>query len=219
MARNESGCFKKMLNVIGIVDDQKEIDAGYDARYNSGRSAQSRQSTYVPRKQNNRGDVRSRGVVQDSRNQRPAPRNSYNNINEGYTVRRNGAEVGDDFDAPAARRGEGPVRESAPTPRYNAPAVRSEAAPAARGGNARTVMFNIASLEECCDVVDALIANNIVLLMLEQLDDRMTQRVVDTLSGAAFALHATIRKASDRTYLVAPRTVEVNDPGYFGRRG
>ena len=88
-----------------------------------------------------------------------------------------------------------------------------------RNGAARTVMFSVKSLEECCDVVDTIIANNIVLLTLEQLDDRMTQRVVDTLSGAAFALHATIRKASDRTYLIAPRTVEVNDPAYYGRRG
>lgn len=219
MARKESGFFKKMLNVIGIVDEPKDIDTGYDARYNSGRSVQPRQSTYTPRQQNSRGDSRGRTAAQDSRNNRVAPRNAYSGVNEGYTVRRGGAQEGDDFDTPVtARRADMPGRDSAPAPRYSTPAVRNDAAPAPRG-NARTVMFNISSLEECCDVVDALIANNIVLLMLEQLDDRMTQRVVDTLSGAAFALHATIRKASDRTYLVAPRTVEVNDPGYFGRRG
>lgn len=215
MARNESGFFKKMLNAIGIVDNQKDIDDGYNARYGSGRSMQSGQSTYVPRQQSG-GNSRSRNAAQDSRNVRTAPRNSYNNINEGYTVRRSGAAA-DDFDAPAPARREAPARESAPTARYNAPALRNDA-PAARS-NARTVMFNITSLEECCDVVDALIANNIALIMLEQLDDRMTQRVVDTLSGAAFALHATIRKASERTYLVAPRTVEVNDTSFFGRRG
>ena len=67
--------------------------------------------------------------------------------------------------------------------------------------------------------MEALIANNIVLLTLDQLDDRMIQRAIDTLSGAAFALRATIRKASEKTYLIAPKSVPVNDPGSYGRRG
>ena len=91
--------------------------------------------------------------------------------------------------------------------------------PAVRGGAATMVTFSIASLEECSDVVDALIANNIVMLILDQLDDRMIQRVVDTLSGAALALHANIRKGSDRTYIIAPRTVSMSENGYYGRRG
>ena len=44
------------------------------------------------------------------------------------------------------------------------------------------------------------------------------QRAVDTLSGAVFALHASIRKASDRTYLVAPMSVEINDTFDMDRR-
>jgi FtsZ-interacting cell division protein YlmF len=44
------------------------------------------------------------------------------------------------------------------------------------------------------------------------------QRAVDTLSGAVFALHATIRKASERTYLIAPSGVEVNETYDMDRR-
>lgn len=233
MARNGSGFFGKFLNVIGLVDEPQ--DEGYGDRYANGRQPQNaRPSTYVPRQQTSRtADTRRRTVIQDERpasryGANTAARNRYNDdFNEGYTVRRTGsAELEDEFDTPksAERRPESARRPAAPSSepvrRESAPAVRSQAAPMSRAnGAARTVMFNLKSLEECSEVVDSLIANNIVVLMLDQLDDRMTQRAVDTLSGAAFALHATIRKASDRTYLIAPRTVEVNDPGYYGRRG
>lgn len=226
MARNGSGIFNKFLNAIGIVDEPQEQDM-FDSRYANGRTASSRPSTYVPRQQNSRtADTRRRSVVQQeerntsARYNAPA-RNTYNNINEGFTVRRTGAELEDEFDAAASRRSDNARRTAEPAV-TRAPATRSAAnapAPVNRASAPRTVMYNLSALEECSDVVDALIANNIVLLMLDQLDDRMIQRAVDTLSGAAFALHATIRKASDKTYLIAPRTVEVNEPGYYGRRG
>jgi len=72
-------------------------------------------------------------------------------------------------------------------------------------------MFALHSLEDCCDVIDNLIMNNTVILTLDDLEPKLMQRAVDTLSGAVFALHATIRKASDRTYLIAPNSVEVNE--------
>ena len=76
---------------------------------------------------------------------------------------------------------------------------------------ARTVMFSLRNLEDCCDVIDNLILNNTVVLTMDELDVRLMQRAVDTLSGAVFALHATIRKASEHTYLIAPSGVEVNE--------
>ena len=53
---------------------------------------------------------------------------------------------------------------------------------------------------------------------MDDLDVKLMQRAVDTLSGAVFALHATIRKASDRTYLIAPSSVEVNESYDVERR-
>ena len=81
----------------------------------------------------------------------------------------------------------------------------------------RTVMFSLRNLEDCCDVIDNLILNNTVVLTIDELDARLMQRAVDTLSGAVFALHATIRKASERTYLIAPSGVEVNETYDMGR--
>jgi len=229
MARNGSGFFNRMLNAIGIVDEPQQEDQ-FENRYASGRTAagmgsNNRPSTYVPRQQNPRtADTRRRSVVQDERT--PAARynaparNTYNNISEGYTVRRANAEPEDEFAAAAAasRRSE-PARR-APEPAPRTPAPRNAAnVPAPRQSAPRTVMFDLATLGECSEVVEALVANNIVLIILERMDDATIQRVVDTLSGAAFALHAKIRKASEKTYLIAPYSVEINDPGSYGRRG
>ena len=54
-----------------------------------------------------------------------------------------------------------------------------------------------------------LLENKSVLLNLEDMDDRLIQRAIDTLGGAAFALNATLRRASDRTYLIAPLSVDI----------
>ena len=233
MARNGSGFFNKFLNAIGIVDEPQPQDQ-FENRYGSGRPvnrdyAGSRPSTYVPRQENSRtADTRRRSVVQDERpsaRYNPQTRNTYNNINEGYTERPANAEPEDEFAAAAAagRRSEAPRRAPEPAPRAAAPAPRNSAnapAPVNRAPAApSTLMFTLNSLEECGEVVEALIANNIVLLTLDQLDDRMIQRAIDTLSGAAFALRATIRKASEKTYLIAPRSVSVNDLISNGRRG
>ena len=82
----------------------------------------------------------------------------------------------------------------------------------------RTVMFSLHRLEDCCEVIDNLIRGNTIVLTMDELDGHLMQRAVDTLSGAVFALHATIRKASDKTYLIAPSGVEVNETYDVDRR-
>ena len=91
------------------------------------------------------------------------------------------------------------------------------AAPGAGASRQRTVMFTLRHLEDCCDVIDNLILSNTVVLTIDDIDPRLMQRAVDTLSGAVFALHATIRKASEHTYLIAPSGVEVNETYDMGR--
>lgn len=215
MARNKSGGFKKFLNVLGLVDNEpadNRYDDRYDDRY-AGASA-GRSSTYVPRQQSRAAEPRRTQTAERSsaRYSAPGRQTGYAAANEGYTVRRTERAYVDDFDAPKAE----PRRETAP--RYDAAPVPRQQSAAMAPGAARTVMFNLTSLAECGDVVNSLIKNNIVLLMMDQLDDATTQRAVDTLSGAAFALRAKIRRAADRTYLIAPSTVDVSETDVSGRR-
>ncbi|MEG1606039.1 MAG: cell division protein SepF, partial [Clostridia bacterium] len=82
----------------------------------------------------------------------------------------------------------------------------------------QTVIYYLRQLEECRDVINDLLDNKTVLLNLEDMDERIVQRGIDTLCGAAFALGATLRKASDKTYLIAPNTVEVASTNDTQRR-
>lgn len=224
MAQGKPGMFKKILNVIGIVDDGPY---GYDDDYDAAYSRRSQPSTYVPRQQRSRTEeTRRRTVVPDERRSYSAPSRA-RAYDEGYTVRRSTRAYEDDFDEPVrtTRRAESrrtsepqPARPSSRFSQQNAVAAVAPAPRPAPTSSARTVMFSIVSLEECCEVIDSLIGGNIVLLTLDGLDQKLTQRAVDTLSGAVFALHATIRKASDKTYLIAPRTVEVNETYDVERR-
>lgn len=217
MARNK-GIFNKFLNVIGLVEDQNEAyEDDYQGGYSRGQGA-SRPSTYVPQQQRSRtADTRSRSVVPANNRY-----NQRNDVNEGYTVRRTerAYENPQETAAPQRRTSMETQRRApaaAPAPRASVPARVPSAAPVS-GGAARTIMCPITSLEECCDVIDILVANNIVLVTMDQMDTRLSQRAVDTLSGAAFALQATLKKASDNTYLIAPRSVTVSETDGFGRR-
>jgi len=56
------------------------------------------------------------------------------------------------------------------------------------------------------------------VLTMDEMEGHLMQRAVDTLSGAVFALSANIRKASDKTYLITPMSVEVNEAYDVERR-
>jgi FtsZ-interacting cell division protein YlmF len=115
-----------------------------------------------------------------------------------------------------------PSRAAAPAPAYRNDPIRDEferlEQPQPRVGNVitmqndsrhQTVIYYLHTLEECRDVISDLIDNKTVLLNLEEMEEKTIQRGIDTLCGAAFALGATLRKASDKTYLIAPNNVEV----------
>lgn len=224
MARKKSGGFGKVLEFIGLVDDEDPRDT-YEEEYESGNYG--KPQAYAPQR-NQRTQERPRQEVSrrygSSYEPTRAPRMNRN------------SQTGSRFDSSrssqqstAARRQSNRVEErpqrydySPRTSRFGSldeeasrfngfnEAPRRDARSGA-GSRQRTVMFNLHALEDCCDVIDNLILSNTVVLTMDDLDAPTMQRAVDTLSGAVFALHATIRKASDRTYLIAPATVEVDE--------
>ena len=229
------------MNFIGLVDDGDSRDT-YGEEYENGNYG--RQAAYTPARssaQQSRASS-SRSSRQSSRRSLPEPRSSRfdDRSNDGYDDQE--AAGYDDYNEsryrPASRFDDREEDRYAPSPsrqtgrsssRFAEPQERRQPAPAQSQAPARqartrapqrsrTVMYSLHTLEDCCDVIDQLIANNTVVLTMDELDGRLLQRAVDTLSGAVFALHASIRKASDKTYLVAPMSVEVND-AYDVERG
>ncbi len=217
MARKKGG-FSRVLEFIGLVDDEEPRD-NYEDEYDSGNDG--RRPAYQPK--------RSTQPTQPTRSRQEVSRR-YSASSSSYEPTRTPrmSRTPSRFDSASAssspRRLYNEERPTSSASRYDysprpsrfdsstqveEPVQRSTKAQAA--SRQRTMMFALHELRDCCDVIDNLILNNTVVLTMDDLDPKIMQRAVDTLSGAVFALHATIRKASDRTYLIAPMNVEVNE--------
>ena len=67
-------------------------------------------------------------------------------------------------------------------------------------------------IEECREIIRYLLDGESVLLNLENVDPKDCGRVVDLLSGAAFALSGRMVKVAHLCYLLAPENVELIEP-------
>ena len=241
MARNKGGAWNRLLNFIGLVDDGDSRDT-YGEEYENGNYG--RQAAYTPARSSRQSASTARNSRQNQRRSLPEPRTSrFDDRSDAYGDSFDGQDAAgyDDYSESryraSSRFDDGsrdsytPARQTRAASRFSEPQERrqSNAAPQQQQSRpqqsrsrapqrSRTVMYSLHTLEDCCEVIDQLIANNTVVLTMDELDGRLLQRAVDTLSGAVFALHASIRKASDKTYLVAPQSVEVND-AYDVERG
>lgn len=249
MAR-KSGGFNKILNFIGLVDDEDTNDT-YGEEYQSGNYG--RQQPYVPAANRQRPAAGGRQTAsQQSRRTLPPPQRTQSRYDDRQAARPSAGRSLSAYDSRQARasrsygeydqdrsanRRTGGSRFADEVPAYDyspraaganrfndeqpAGQLQQRQAPqrgARSGGRTRTVMFSLRTLEDCCAVIDELIANNTVVLTMDEMDGHLMQRAVDTLSGAVFALSANIRKASDKTYLITPMSVEVNEAYDVERR-
>lgn len=70
-------------------------------------------------------------------------------------------------------------------------------------------IVNVRQIEECREIIKYLLRGESVLLNLENIDPKDCGRVVDLLSGAAFALQGRMLKVAHLSYLLAPENVEI----------
>ncbi len=90
------------------------------------------------------------------------------------------------------------------------PMQRAEDAGVPRGNSKHSeIIVCVRGLEDCQEIINALLDVKSVFINMEPLDDALVQRVIDMLGGAAFALRGTMAKISHRTYLLAPNSVDV----------
>jgi len=71
------------------------------------------------------------------------------------------------------------------------------------------IIVCVRSLDDCQEIINALLESKSVFINMEPADDMLAQRVIDILGGASFAIRGTMTKISHRAYLVAPNTVDV----------
>ena len=78
------------------------------------------------------------------------------------------------------------------------------------GGNLELKVFHPTSFEHLLTAVDYLAVGSTLLLNLEGVDSALRRRMVDFISGAAYALDASIKKATQDSFFVAPKNVDVS---------
>ena len=77
-------------------------------------------------------------------------------------------------------------------------------------GNLELKVFTPSALEDLLTAVDYLSVGSTILLNLEGVDADMRRRMIDFISGASYALDACIKKATQDSYFIAPKTVDVS---------
>ena len=64
--------------------------------------------------------------------------------------------------------------------------------------------------EEVTGIADHLLARRTVVLNLENTSKETVRRIVDFLSGTAYALEGKIKRVANSTYVITPNNVEVS---------
>jgi len=121
----------------------------------------------------------------------------------------------DDFDQEL----EEAVDDKAETRKKAQESRRQEAAPRVIGTKSKTVQYNPSQMqvvlvkperyEDVTSIADHLNDRKTVVLNLETADRDLSRRIVDFLSGAAYANHGNMKKISKGTFLIVPNGVDM----------
>lgn len=96
---------------------------------------------------------------------------------------------------------------------------RSEPSPRIIGGKSKTVAFNQSQMqvvlvkpdrfEDVTSIADHLNNKKTVVLNLEAANRDVSRRIIDFLSGVAYANNGNIRKVANSTFIIVPTDVDV----------
>ena len=112
---------------------------------------------------------------------------------------------------------EAPVRDDV-RPRDNKPTPGGYPAPASNGvqlasrASSSSIEMKVVTptkFDAVTQIANLLLANKTVLLNLENTNKETAKRLIDFLSGVAYALGGDVQKVADNTFAVTPRNVEV----------
>ena len=76
-------------------------------------------------------------------------------------------------------------------------------------GKQEVVLFRPSSFNDCTKAADDLRDKKAIIVNMENVDKALSRRVVDFLSGCAYALDGKVNKIAQSTYLFAPHSMDV----------
>ncbi len=106
-----------------------------------------------------------------------------------------------DFEDPAPAKSVFSKRDREP--------VRPAAAPAVERSKMELVLANPEVFEEAAGIADNLRKKHAVLLNIEKADREVQRRLIDFLSGVAYALGGKIKRVSAQAYILTPTNVDL----------
>ncbi len=126
----------------------------------------------------------------------------------------------DEYDDTEAYEEEAPRRSRATEAE---PAAKFESAPAAPASKAgfsgqvlninstkqEVVLFRPTNFNDCTKAADDLRDKKAIIVNMENVDKALSRRVVDFLSGCAYALDGKVNKIAQSTYLFCPYSMDV----------
>ena len=77
------------------------------------------------------------------------------------------------------------------------------------GSKQEVVLFHPANFNDTSKAADDLRSKKAVIVNMENVDKAMARRVVDFLSGCAYALDGKVKKIAQSTYLFCPHNMEI----------
>ena len=75
----------------------------------------------------------------------------------------------------------------------------------------QVVIFSPQTIEEASEICDLIIEHKMVSVNLETVEHAISQRIVDFLCGSAYSLGGSIQSTGSRTFLIAPKNVDITN--------
>lgn len=92
--------------------------------------------------------------------------------------------------------------------------VDVEANATLEGNSLELKIFRPKTMQQLLAAVDHLRAGKTVLLNLEGVEPSLYRRMIDFISGAAYAMRVAIKKATDNSYCIAPNDVDISGEAF-----
>lgn len=130
------------------------------------------------------------------------------------------SDYGDpEVEVPAEPEYEAPVREVRPRSEKKIVSIGSRTAPAPAVSYADSQMMvrKASTLHDAADIVNLLKRGHIIVVNLEECTDPViSQRIIDILCGACYALESTFKMVAVDTYILSPKGIIISDDSSAG---
>lgn len=90
-----------------------------------------------------------------------------------------------------------------------APAKKEKAQVSSNKSKLQVVLEKPETFEDARDIADNLISKKTVILNIENVDKETSRRLIDFLSGVAYAQGGNIKRVANRTYVITPYNVDI----------